>query len=38
MKHPAELALHQFMEDALAGNNTLSDETIKQVADDVTDA
>ena len=38
MNHPAELALHQYMEDAVKGKSTMSDATIKQVADDVADA
>jgi hypothetical protein len=38
MKHPAELALHQYMEDAVAGKTSMSDDTIKQVATDVSDA
>ena len=35
MKHPAELALHQYMEDAVAGKTTMSDITIRQVGMDV---
>ena len=38
MKHPAELALSQYMEDAVAGKTSMSDETVKQVAQDVADA
>ena len=38
MNHPAELALHQYMENAVKGTSTMSDTTIKQVADDVADA
>ena len=38
MHHPAELALHQYMENAVTGKSTMSDATIKQVADDVADA
>ena len=38
MKHPAELALHQYMEDAANGKSTMSSETIKQVGLDVMDA
>ena len=38
MQHPAELALHQFMEDASNGKSTFSDETISQVGKDVMDA
>jgi len=38
MNHPDELALHQYMEDALAGKTTMSAETIEQVASDVKDA
>jgi len=35
MKHPAELALHQYMENAANGKSTMSQETIKQVGLDV---
>ena len=38
MKHPAELALHQYMENAVKGESTISDATIEQVAKDVADA
>ena len=38
MNHPAELALHQYMEDAVSGNTTMSDTTIDQVASDIKDA
>ena len=38
MNHPAELALHQYMENAANGNTTMSPDTIKQVAQDVSDA
>jgi len=38
MKHPAELALHQYMEDAAAGKSTISEATVKQVGLDVMDA
>jgi len=38
MKHPAELALHQYMENAVAGKTQMSDDTIKQVADDISEA
>ena len=38
MNHPAELALHQYMENAVKGKSTMSDTTIKQVADDIADA
>ena len=38
MKHPAELALHQYMEKAANGGTTMSPDTIKQVAQDVSDA
>jgi hypothetical protein len=38
MKHPAELALHQYMEDAVAGKTTISADTIEQVASDIKDA
>lgn len=38
MNHPAELALHQYMENAVKGKTTMADTTIKQVADDISDA
>jgi len=38
MNHRAELAIHQYMEDAVKGNSTMSDATIKQVATDISDA
>jgi hypothetical protein len=38
MNHPAELALHQYMENAANGKSTMSQETIKQVGLDVMDA
>ena len=38
MKHPAELAVHQYMEDAVQGKSSMSDDTINKVANDVTDA
>ena len=38
MEHPAELAVHQYMENAVKGNSTMSDETIQQVASDITEA
>jgi len=38
MNHPAELALHQYMENAANGKSTMSDKTIKQIGQDVMDA
>ena len=38
MNHPAELALHQYMDNAVNGNSTMSEDTIKQVATDISDA
>ena len=35
MNHPAELALHQYMENAASGKSTMSVETIRQVGLDV---
>ena len=35
MNHPAELALHQYMENAANGKSTMSEDTIKQVGRDV---
>ena len=38
MHHPAEISLHQYMEDASNGKSSISEETIQQVATDVADA
>lgn len=38
MEHPAELAIHQYMENAVKGDSTMADATIEQVATDVADA
>jgi len=38
MNHPAELALHRYMDNAANGKSTMSEETIKQVGQDVMDA
>lgn len=38
MNHPAELALHQYMENAVNGKATMSKETINRVASDIVDA
>jgi len=38
VNHPAELALHQYFENAVKGKTTMSDKTIKQVATDVASA
>jgi hypothetical protein len=38
MNHPAELALYQYMENAANGKSTMSDDTIKQIGQDVMDA
>ena len=38
MEHPAELAVHQYMESAVKGNSTMSEDTINQVALDVKEA
>ena len=35
MNHPAELAVHQYMENAASGKSTMSVETIQQVGQDV---
>ena len=32
MNHPAELALHQYMDSAVKGDSTMSETTINQVA------
>ena len=38
MNHPAELAIHQYLEDAANGKSTMSDETIDTVAREVAEA
>jgi len=38
MMHPAELALHQYMEDAAQGKTKMSEATINKVADDIKSA
>jgi len=38
MNHPAELALHQYMDSAVKGDSTMSEATINQVAADISDA
>ena len=38
MKHPAELAVHQYMTSAVNGTSTMSEDTINQVANDIKDA
>ena len=38
MHHPAELAIHQYMENAVKGDSTISEDTIKQISNDVSDA
>ena len=38
MNHQAELSLHQYLQDAVSGKSSMSDDTIKQVAADVVDA
>ena len=38
MHHPAELALHQYMEDAVQGKTEMSEETIEQVSSDIAEA
>ena len=38
MNHPAELALHQYMDNAVKGKSTMADSTIKQVSADIEDA
>ena len=35
MNHPAELALHQYLDNAVKGKSSISEETIKQIGDDV---
>ncbi len=38
MNHPAEIAVHQYMSDAVKGNSTMSEDVIQQVGTDVMDA
>ena len=38
MNHPAELSLHQYLEDAVNGKTKMSKKTIDQVASDIADA
>ena len=38
MNHPAELALHQYMENAASGKSTMSEEKVLQVATDISEA
>ena len=38
MNHPAELALHQYMENAANGNTTMAQSTVDQIGKDVMDA
>ena len=38
MHHPAELSLYKYMENATHGKTEMSDATIKQVADDISEA
>ena len=38
MNHPAELALHQYMENAANGKSSMSEDTVKQVGQDVMNA
>ena len=38
MNHQAELSLHQYLQDAVSGKSSMSDDTVKQVATDVADA
>ena len=38
MHHPAELALHQYMENAVKGKTEMSEETIEQVSNDIAES
>ena len=38
MDHPAELAIHQYLQDAANGKSQMSDETIERVSTEVADA
>ena len=35
MNHPAELAIHQYLQNAISGKATMSKDTIKQIGKDV---
>ena len=38
MNHPAEMAIHQYMSDAANGKSSISEDTVKQIGQDVMDA
>jgi len=38
LKHKAELAIHQYMSDAANGKSSISEDTVKQIGQDVMDA
>ena len=38
MNHPAELALHKYMDDAANNKSTISEEVIQQIGNDIIDA
>ena len=38
MNHPAEIALHQYLESAVKGKSSISANTIEQISNDITDA
>ena len=38
MDHPAELAIHQYLQNAANGKSEMSEETIQRVATEVADA
>ena len=38
MNHPAELALHKYMDDAANNKSTISEEVIQQIGNDIMDA
>ena len=38
MNHPAEMAIHKYMSDAANGKSSISEDTVKQIGQDVMDA
>jgi len=38
LSHPAELLLHQYLNDAANDKTSISKDTIKQICDDIADA
>ena len=38
MHHPSELAIHQFMTNAVNGKSTISEATVNQIVNDIKEA